>query len=348
MEPPAIRTDGLTRTYRKPRTRRWWWSKARPEPDEAREFVALDQVSLEVHPGELFGLLGPNGAGKTTLIKILTTLLAPSSGSALVDGLDVVAQADEIRPRINMVSGGESSGYGILNVRENLWLFARIYGVPTAVAQERIDKMLGVVGLADKATSRISHLSTGQRQKMNFCRGFITDPKILFLDEPTLGLDVTSARAIRAFVKEWMKERPERTLLLTTHYMAEADELCDRLAIIDKGKVLACDTPANLKRQVQKYPLYELSLAPSATGWSEVAALPGVHQVTTTTTPTTVELKVSLQDEPAIGAVVQLLVGAGGRILTMKKVEPTLEDVFIELVGHGLSDETEASREQEP
>ena len=339
MEPAAILTAGLTRTYRKPRKRVWPWSKAKPPGDELREFVALDQVSLEVRQGELFGLLGPNGAGKTTLIKILTTLLAPSAGTARVDGLDVVAEADAIRPRINMVSGGESSGYGILNVRENLWLFARIYGVPTAVAQERIDKMLGVVGLTDKATGRISHLSTGQRQKMNFCRGFITDPKILFLDEPTLGLDVTSARAIRVFVKEWIAEKPDRTLLLTTHYMAEADELCDRLAIIDKGKVLACDTPANLKRQVQKYPLYELTLAPTANVWDGVGVLPGVHQSTATTTPTTVELKVSLLDEPSIGAVVQSLVTAGGRILTMKKVEPTLEDVFIELVGHGLADE---------
>jgi ABC-2 type transport system ATP-binding protein len=338
MEAPAILTDGLTRTYRKPRKRRWWGGSS-PEPDEPREFVALDRVSLEVRPGELFGLLGPNGAGKTTLIKILTTLLAPSAGTARVDGLDVVADADALRPRINMVSGGESSGYGILNVRENLWLFARIYGVPTAVARERIDRMLGVVGLADKAASRISHLSTGQRQKMNFCRGFITDPKILFLDEPTLGLDVTSARAIRVFVREWMKERPERTLLLTTHYMAEADELCDRLAIIDNGRVLACDTPANLKRRVQKYPLYELTLAPGTDGWSAVGTLPGVHQATATTGPTTVELKVSLHDEPAIGAVVQSLVGAGGRILTLKKTEPTLEDVFIELVGHGLTED---------
>lgn len=336
MEPPAIRTDSLTRTYRKHRKRRWW-SKPQSGPDAPDEFVALDRVSLEVRPGELFGLLGPNGAGKTTLIKILTTLLAPSAGTAHVDGLDVVTAADRIRPRINMVSGGESSGYGILNVRENLWLFARIYGVPTAVAEERIDRMLGVVGLTEKAASRISHLSTGQRQKMNFCRGFITDPKILFLDEPTLGLDVTSARAIRGFVREWMKERPERTLLLTTHYMAEADELCDRLAIIDQGKVLACDTPANLKRRVQKYPIYELSLAPGSDNRDAVGALPGVHQVTATTTPTTVELKVSLTDEPAIGAVVQALVLSGGRVLTMKKVEPTLEDVFIELVGHGLS-----------
>lgn len=333
MEPLAIRTDSLTRTYRKPR-KRW----RRKPTDEVKDFVALDGVNLEVHPGELFGLLGPNGAGKTTLIKILTTLLAPSSGNAWVDGLDVVKEADRIRPLINMVSGGESSGYGILNVRENLWLFARIYGVPTAIAKERIDAMLEVVGLTDKAGSRITHLSTGQRQKMNFCRGFITDPKVLFLDEPTLGLDVTSARAIRIFVKEWIKQKTGRTLLLTTHYMAEADELCDRLAIIDKGKVLACDTPANLKRRVQKYPRFDLSLAPGANGWADLHSLPGVHQATTTETPTTVELKVSLLEEPAIGSVVQKLVTTGSRILTLKKVEPTLEDVFIELVGHGLDD----------
>jgi ABC-2 type transport system ATP-binding protein len=334
MDTPAIRTEDLTRTYRKPRK---GWLRRRPA-DDPPEFVALSGVNLEVRRGELFGLLGPNGAGKTTLIKILTTLLAPSAGRAWVDGLDVVTEAQAIRPRINMVSGGETSGYGILNVRENLWMFARIYGVPNSDIRARIDKMLDVVGLTDKAASRVSHLSTGQRQKMNFCRGFITNPAILFLDEPTLGLDVTSARAIRRFLREWMKERPGRTMLLTTHYMAEADELCDRLAIIDKGRVLACDTPANLKRRVQRFPIFELSLAPGANGVAEVGRLAGVHQATRSETPTTVELKVALEEESAIGAVVQTVATRGGRILTLKKVEPTLEDVFIELVGHGLDD----------
>jgi ABC-2 type transport system ATP-binding protein len=339
MNTPAIRTAGLTRTYRRPKKR---WAKS--DPTQPSEFIALAGVDLDVKPGELFGLLGPNGAGKTTLIKVLTTLLAPTAGQAWVDGHDVVTAADAIRPNINMVSGGESSGYGILTVRENLWLFARIYGVANADVNARIDRMLGVVGLTDKANSRVSHLSTGQRQKMNFCRGFITDPKILFLDEPTLGLDVTSARAIRAFIREWIREKPGRTMLLTTHYMAEADELCDRLAIIDKGKVLACDTPANLKRKVQQYPIFELSLAPGADGVADVAGLAGVHQATVSDTPNTVELKVSLAEEAAIGAVVQSVVQSHGKILTLKKTEPTLEDVFIELCGHGL----EVHRDAEP
>ncbi len=332
MSTPAIRTDALTRTYRRPKKR---WGKP-IDPNAPAEFVALDGITLEVPTGELFGLLGPNGAGKTTLIKILTTLLSPSTGRAWVDGKDVVAEAKAVRPLINMVSGGESSGYGILTVRENLWLFARIYGVAGKDANARIDRMLNVVGLGDKGHSRVSHLSTGQRQKMNFCRGFITDPKVLFLDEPTLGLDVTSARAIRVFLREWMAEKSGRTLLLTTHYMAEADELCERLAIIDKGKVLACDSPAALKRKVQQYPIYELSLAPGTSSFAEVGKVPGVHQITHTETPNTRELKVSLTDESAVGGVVQRLVESGGKILTLKKVEPTLEDVFIEHVGHGL------------
>ena len=200
MNAPAISTERLRRTYRKPRDKR--------SPDAPAELVALDDVDLEVRPNELFGLLGPNGAGKTTLIKILTTLLAPTAGRAFVDGLDVVTQARALRPRINVVSGGESCGYGVLNVRENLWLFTQIYGVSNKEASRRIDEMLAVVDLEDKATTKVSRLSTGQRQKMNFCRGFLTDPKILFLDEPTLGLDVNAARSIRTFVRGWLAERP--------------------------------------------------------------------------------------------------------------------------------------------
>ncbi len=335
MSTPAVETTDLTRTYKAGKRR-----QLRAAGDQSpRELVALDGVSLQIQTGELFGLLGPNGAGKTTLIKILTTLLTPTSGSARVDGFDVVTRAGAVRQRINMVSGGESCGYGLLTVRENLWLFTQLYGVPRALARRRIDALLEVVGLTERADTKISQLSTGLRQKMNFCRGFITDPRILFLDEPTLGLDVNAARVVRTFVRQWLGERPGRTLLLTTHYMTEADELCDRVAIIDRGRVLACDRPEALKRHIQRHTIFEISLAPGADGWAGVERVPGVHSCTATLGPEAVALKVALEREAVIGGVVQALVGAGGHILTLRKVEPTLEDVFVELVGRGLAEE---------
>jgi ABC-2 type transport system ATP-binding protein len=314
--------------------------KKKSENASPKILTALDGVDLEVYEGELFGLLGPNGAGKTTLIKILTTLLMPSGGEALVDGLDVVKYGNEVRRRINMVSGGETSGYGILTVRENLWMFSQFYGVSWKDADERIRELLKIVELEDKANALISSLSTGQRQRMNFCRGFVTDPKIMFLDEPTLGLDVHAARIIREFTKDWLRKNPHRTLLLTTHYMAEADELCDRIAIIDHGKVLACDTPSNLKRLLQKQPTFQIS----ASGVTErtlaaLAAAPGVAHVTGTPddSGTSYALNFILEDESAIGSVVSTLTAHNGNILTLQKNEPTLEDVFIKLVGRSLT-----------
>jgi ABC-2 type transport system ATP-binding protein len=341
MPPPAIQTADLTRTYKVRRHRR-------PAPGDTptpAELTALAGVSLEVGTGELFGLLGPNGAGKTTLIKILTTLLTPTTGRAFVEGFDVVTQSEEVRRRINMVSGGESSGYGLLTIRENLWLFSQLYGIAGAVARQRIVRMLNVTGLTDRADTKISQLSTGLRQKMNFCRGFVTDPRVLFLDEPTLGLDVTAARAIRAFLRQWLAEQPGRTLLLTTHYMTEADELCDRLAIIDKGRVLALDTPAALKRVVQKHTVFEITLSaePSAEARAALERLAGVHRCVVTPGADSAVLHLHLDEESAIGAVVPALVRDGGHILTLQKIEPTLEDVFIQLVGHGLGDD-EAAR----
>ncbi len=332
MQAPAIRTVDLGRVYKLPRRR----SIAPANASSPSEFVALDRVNLEIKQGELFGLLGSNGAGKTTLIKILTTLLAPSSGAAWVDGFDVVAEAAALRPRINMVSGGETSGYGILTVRENLWLFSQLYAVPRKTAHARIDSLLAAVGLADRADTRISHLSTGLRQRMNFCRGFVTDPRVLFLDEPTLGLDVTAARTLRQFVRDWLDERAERTLLLTTHYLFEAEELCDRVAVIDQGRVLVCDTPAALKRRVQRYPIFELALTPGVNGWHDLHQLPGVHQCVTREGPASVDVKVTVVEEAVVGTVVQEVLSGGSRILSLNKVEPTLEDVFVELVGHGV------------
>ena len=331
---PAIFTEDLARIYK---------IRGPKRKDDPKEVVALDGVNLTVGRGELFGLLGPNGAGKTTLIKILTTLLLPSRGRAAVEGLDVTRDAQEIRRRISMVSGGETSGYGLLTVEENLWMFARFYGLETAVARQRINEMLEIVGITDRRRTKISDLSTGLRQKMNFIRGFISDPEVIFLDEPTLGLDVAAARQVRSFLLQWMRDHPGRTLLLTTHYMAEADELCDRLAIIDRGKLLALDTPADLKHRLRRDAIFKLRVGPLGPRPSReemLEAVPGVRQVTVVDQEGVSELTLILAADEALPAVLAHLTRRGSALIALEKREPTLEEVFIDLVGRGLDVDT--------
>lgn len=313
---------------------------------EPKELVALQDVNLEVYQGELFGLLGPNGAGKTTLIKVLTTLLAPTTGRATVAGYDVLREPEAVRKRINMVSGGESSGYGLLTVRENLWMFAQFYGMPTKIANQRIKDLLEIVGLSDRMNSKSSDLSTGLRQKMNIVRGFLTDPQVLFLDEPTLGLDVGASREVRNFVREWVNADRQRTLLLTTHYMVEADELCDRVAIINRGRVLACDTPSNLKHQLQQESIFHLQVSPfnGKLSPSSVEALAGVIKVTHLPQDGYESLELILKEEPVLGSVINTLTGADVQIRNLEKCAPTLEDVFVKLVGQSMA-EVESSAE---
>ena len=324
----AVETEDLGRTYR---TRR--------RGSESKLLVALNAVNLQVEQGELFGLLGPNGAGKTTLIKILTTLLAPTSGRARVAGYDVGREPRAIRPRINLVSGGESSGYGLLTVRENLWMFAQFYGIGSREANRRIEELLDVVKMSDRLHTKSSQLSTGLRQKMNIVRGFLTNPEVLFLDEPTLGLDVGASRDVRAFVRRWVDEGPARTLLLTTHYMVEADELCDRVAIVNDGRVLACDTPARLKRRLERDAIFQLETTrldgAAAAGMS---AVPGVRQVTHQDGDGRSTVDLVLEEERVIGAVITGLEQRGVGLFRLTKREPTLEDVFVDLVGRSMAD----------
>jgi ABC-2 type transport system ATP-binding protein len=299
---------------------------------------ALNDVNLTINEGELFGLLGPNGAGKTTLFKILCTLLLPTSGEAKVLGHDVQKETNAIRQKINMVSGGETSGYGLLTVRENIWLFSQLYGIPSKEANRRIDMLMKELKLEHKKNSKVRTLSTGLRQKANMVRGFMTDPALIFLDEPTLGLDVNASRLIRDFIKKWMREKPGRTVLLTTHYMVEADELCDRVAIINDGKVLACDTPANLKRLIHQDAVLKLEIK-QVQDFSAFENIPGVRNCTheqCIATGTT-RLKFILDDESAVADIVAAVPKSGSRILSVQKTEPTLEDVFVTLVGRGLT-----------
>lgn len=322
---PAVEVKGLTRVF-EPKKKK-----------EGRSVKALDSVDLRIERGELFGLLGPNGAGKTTLLKILSTLLLPTSGKAYVAGFDVETQFTEVRKRINMVSGGEISGYGLLTVKENLWMFSQFYGIKSAVAKQRIDELLEMFGLADKKNEKVRTLSTGQRQKMNVIRGFVTDPEIIFLDEPTLGLDVNASRVIRDFVVDWVGGRGARTVLLTTHYMIEADQLCDRIAIIDDGKILACDTPENLKKIVKMNRTFKLDVT-SLKDKSNFGSLPGVENFTFQDDAERDQtyLKFVLRDESAVSDIVSEVLKKGSKILSLQKTEPTLEDVFIKMVGKGF------------
>lgn len=307
--------------------------------DQPRERVALKSVNLTVRRGELFGLLGPNGAGKTTLIKMLTTLLAPTHGEAYVAGIDVARFPERVRPLINMVSGGESSGYGLLTVRENLWMFGQLYGLTHQETYRRIDSLLAIIGLSDRAHTKTSDLSTGLRQKMNIVRGFLTDPQVIFLDEPTLGLDVNAGRDVRDFVRGWMAERTERTLLLTTHYMAEADELCDRVAIINDGRVLACDTPANLKRRLQRDAFFRLETTPiDAAAEAALRTVPALRTLAVRRLADATTLEAALVDEAGLADLIGAFVGVGVRLKGLQKREATLEDVFVDLVGVSMAE----------
>jgi ABC-2 type transport system ATP-binding protein len=293
--------------------------------------VALDGVDLDVREGELFGLLGPNGAGKTTLIKIMCTLLLPTSGTVQVLGHDVVDDFHAIRPRINMVSGGETSGYGLLTVRENLWMFSQFYGIPGKEAHRRIEETLAQFDLLEKADSKVRAISTGQRQKMNVARGFITDPDLLFLDEPTLGLDVSASFVVREHIRKWLHEKKGRTILLTTHYMAEAEDMCERVAIIDKGRILACDTPANLKRSVRESARFCLEVEGDAAPWEP--RVPGLISATWSRAEGRRLLTVSLETEDALTDVLLQLRDREEVVLSINKEEPTLEEAFVSIVG---------------
>ncbi|HKG57928.1 MAG TPA: ABC transporter ATP-binding protein [Candidatus Limnocylindrales bacterium] len=328
IEAPALDVRDVRRVYR----------------SKPNDIVALAGVDLEVAPGEFFGLLGPNGAGKTTLIKILTTLLLPSSGTARVFGFDVVDDTKRIRRIMNMVAGGEQSGYGILTVRESLWMFGQFYGLGTRDAWKRVDELIDATGLQEQRDQRVATLSTGQRQKMNFARGLLNDPWIFFLDEPTLGLDVAAARSVRELVVQWKAAVPGRTILLTTHYMAEADELCDRIAIVDHGRILAIGTPAELKHRVQTESIFRLELDRLDAGAEALSRLPGVVSASVAADDgdgherQDVVVNVVLADDAALGGVVTALGGLGSQIRSLRKSEPTLEDVFVELVGRGFAE----------
>ncbi|MBI3244542.1 MAG: ATP-binding cassette domain-containing protein [Chloroflexi bacterium] len=296
-----------------------------------KEIVALDGVSLSVESGELFGLLGPNGAGKTTITKILATILLPTSGRAEVLGLDVVRDTAKLRPRIGIVFGGDRGLYWRLSGRDNIQYFADLYHVPPDVAKKRIPELLELVGLKDRADERVEGYSRGMKQRLHIARGLISDPEILFLDEPTIGLDPVAARELRQVI-HGLKEAG-KTVFLTSHYMFEIDALCDRVAVLSKGKILTVDTPSALKRLVADLEVVEIEClgAPSAL-IAKLREHPGVEAVNVEAREQTQVLQIQA---PAGAELVQdfLRLLDGVRVQKVVTRQPTLEDAYVKLVG---------------
>jgi ABC-2 type transport system ATP-binding protein len=295
-----------------------------------KEVVAVKDISFEVDYGELFGLVGPNGAGKTTTIKMLTTMLIPTSGKATVLGYDVEKDVTKVREKIGIVLGGERGLYTRVSAIDNLRYFADLYGVPVSVREKRIKELLEFMGLADRAKDRVETYSKGMKQRLHLARGLINDPQVIFLDEPTIGLDPEIAKETRDMIKELVEKG--KTILLTTHYMFEADELCKRVAIIRNGEIVALDTPEGLKKYVMDTSVVEVE------GFGiteqEVAKFKEIKDVLSVSADLSENKQVLKIQTPKgseiISAVQEIL--KNSRIYDLKIKEPTLEDAYLRLV----------------
>lgn len=302
--------------------------------------IALDNVSLSVREGEIFGLLGPNGAGKTTLIRILSTLLLPTSGTARIMGYDVSTQPDKVRKVINLASGAERPGYDFITARANLWFFSQLYGIASNEANRRIDELSDMLELKPYIDSKFYTLSTGYKQRVTIAKAFINDPRVVLLDEPTIGLDVMTAIKIRDFLKR--QARDGRTIILATHNMLEADEICDRVAIIDRGRILALDNPSSLKKRYG-LPSIVIDLSPPIVRTESILAIEGVKGCTSSTDSDNAisRLKLVIEDESDIEKIIERIAKLGYRVLSFWRKESTLEEVFLALVGRGFREREE-------
>jgi ABC-2 type transport system ATP-binding protein len=300
------------------------------------DFTAVDDVSFNVQEGEIFGLLGPNGAGKSTLIRMMTTLIPITAGSAKVSGFDVASDPDDARRTIGVIPQALTSDID-LTVQENLSIYAKLYDVPAAKRKKNIDELLELVDLTKWRDAQTKTLSGGMRRRLEIARGLVHSPKIFFLDEPTTGLDPVSRVAVWEMLTKIKSER-QLTVLITTHYMDEADRLCDRIAIVDHGKLVALDTPAALKASVPGSNVIEAQFEHAPSDWeSKLHSLTGVTSVqhegadmyrvlTGNGSRTTTEL-------------VEMAVQAGVDVKSLSVQNTTLDDVFVHYTGRQLRDE---------
>jgi len=294
------------------------------------QITAVKDVSFEVDYGELFGVVGPNGAGKTTIIKMLTTMLIPTSGRATVLGYDCVKDVTKVRERIGIVLGGERGLYTRVSAVDNLNYFADLYGVPRNVRDKRVKELLEFMGLSDRGHDRVETFSKGMKQRLHLARGLINDPDIIFLDEPTVGLDPEISIDTRRMVKDLVDKG--KTILLTTHYMFEADELCKRVAIIRNGEIVALDTPSGLKKYVMDTSVVEV------VGYGitekEVSKFKEIQEIVSVSADLGEDkqvLKLQTSRGSEIIAEVQQVL-RNSRIYDIKIKEPTLEDAYLRLI----------------
>ncbi len=294
------------------------------------QVVAVKDVSFEVDYGELFGVVGPNGAGKTTIIKMLTTMLLPTSGRAIVLGHDCQKDVTKVRERIGIVLGGERGLYTRVSAVDNLNYFADLYGVQKNIRDKRVKELLDFMGLSDRAHNRVETFSKGMKQRLHLARGLINDPDIIFLDEPTLGLDPEISIETRHMIKELVEKG--KTILLTTHYMFEADELCKRVAVIRNGEIVALDTPSGLKKYVMDTSVVEVEgFGITDKEVAKFKEIPDIVSVSADLGENKQILKLQTSKGSEIIAEVQQIL-KNSRIYDIKIKEPTLEDAYLRLV----------------
>ncbi|HET8796978.1 MAG TPA: ATP-binding cassette domain-containing protein [Thermoanaerobaculia bacterium] len=298
------------------------------------DFVAVGGISFDVRAGEIFGLLGPNGAGKSTLIRILTTLLPPTEGTASIGGFDILTQSDDVRRTIGVIPQAMTSDLE-LSVEENMIIFARLYGVPRSKRHSLIRELLESVELLQWADKPVRFLSGGMRRRVEIARGLVSEPRVLFLDEPTTGLDPVSRTAVWEMLQR-LKSQRDLTVLLTTHYMDEADRLCDRIAIVDHGQLKALDTPMRLKASVPGRNVIEVTFAAPPPSWPQtLRTLPGVDEVAGDDG----SFRITSHDAPATTMKIMEAAGREGLpILSLAVQTTSLDDVFIHCTGHALRD----------
>jgi ABC-2 type transport system ATP-binding protein len=298
------------------------------------EFTAVKGISFAVEDGEIFGLLGPNGAGKSTLIRMMTTLLQPTSGTAIINGFDIRTQADDVRRAIGVIPQAMTSDLD-LSVRENLSIFAKLYKVPSERRKVLINELLGAVELSDWADALVRNLSGGMRRRVEIARGLVHEPRIFFLDEPTTGLDPVSRVAVWEMLQKIKKQR-DLTILITTHYMDEADKLCNRIAIVDHGELKALDSPMKLKASIPGKNVLEASFTTLPGDWAaRLERLPGVETVTSHDGV----FRIASDNGPATTmALMDAATDAGIGVQSLAVQSTSLDDVFVHYTGRALRD----------